>query len=238
MRLKEYYPEKNNILLGEVNVKAKSYSEKYKNDLYGLSERPLLLTPEHTAGMTSIIDFLIYKVPGVYGKYAEGFTNIAIGSPNGGTPAIFIDGFQSITVDQASIYPVDMFESIQIIRPPSSYIYGSRAMHGAVLLIIKSGESMDREVPLLGGMVDKINGFSPLREFYSPKYSPENIHSEAPDYRNTLYWNPKVIIENGEKEIYFFTCDNVSRYKIFVEGITESGKICLGSAEFEVGSRK
>ena len=29
---------------------------------------------------------------------------------------------------------------------------------------------------------------------------------------------------------------NVSRYKIFVEGITESGRICLGNTTFEVDS--
>jgi len=56
--------------------------------------------------------------------------------------------------------------------------------------------------------------------------------------RTTLYWNPKITTENGIAEISFFTCDNVSRYKIFVEGITNIGRICLGSRWFEVNQRK
>jgi hypothetical protein len=49
-----------------------------------------------------------------------------------------------------------------------------------------------------------------------------------------MYWNPKVNIVDGGQELSFFTSDNVSRYKVFVEGITESGKICLGTGEFVV----
>lgn len=49
-----------------------------------------------------------------------------------------------------------------------------------------------------------------------------------------MYWNPKINIADGGQELSFFSCDNVARYKIIVEGITESGKICLGTGEFEV----
>ena len=237
MRLKEFYPDKNNILIGEVEVRANRSWEKWGNDLYSISDRPVLLTWENIAGATNIIDFLIYKVPRVFAKY-DGGQSIAIGSPGGGTPAIVLDGFQHLTVDEARNYPINIFESIQILRPPSSYFYGSRAMFGAVVLETKSGKSLDRNLPLLGGIVKRINGFSPLREFYSPKYNAKNINSEAPDFRNTLYWNPQIIMGKGGKEAFFFTCDNISRYKIFIEGIAESGRICLGSGEFEVNKVK
>ncbi|NQU55552.1 MAG: hypothetical protein HQ522_23790 [Bacteroidetes bacterium] len=133
-------------------------------------------------------------------------------------------------------YNVSDFKSIEIITPPGSNFYGARAINGAVILTFKDGDEIVTDRPLLGGIVERIKGFSPLREFYSPKYTSENINSEAPDYRNTLYWNPKVTVVNGEHELFFFTSDNLSRYKIFIEGITESGKICLGTGEFEVNN--
>ncbi len=82
--------------------------------------------------------------------------------------------------------------------------------------------------------MEKIKGFEPFREFYSPEYTDENLFSETPDYRTTLYWNPELILINGEAEVSFFTCDNLSHYQIFVEGITDQGRTCLGTAEFEV----
>ena len=45
-----------------------------------------------------------------------------------------------------------------------------------------------------------------------------------------------MLILNGEQEIYFNACDNVSRYKVIVEGISETGKVCMGEAKFEVNS--
>lgn len=58
-----------------------------------------------------------------------------------------------------------------------------------------------------------------------------------PDYRTTLYWNPEVILQNNEAEVSFFTCDNLSEYTIFIEGITGNGKACIGSAGFMVDTK-
>lgn len=83
----------------------------------------------------------------------------------------------------------------------------------------------------------RIVGFAFYQEFYTPKYTPENILSERPDRRITLYWNPDIKTEEGQAEVSFFTSDEVSRYRVVVEGITNAGEICLGSSEIEVTSR-
>jgi hypothetical protein len=36
--------------------------------------------------------------------------------------------------------------------------------------------------------------------------------------------------------VSFYTSDDLSGYKIFVEGITDTGEICLGTGTFEVGT--
>jgi hypothetical protein len=57
----------------------------------------------------------------------------------------------------------------------------------------------------------------------------ENINDERPDKRPTLLWNPNVTVENGQANIEFFTADDLARYHVFIEGISKSGKICLGT---------
>ena len=80
----------------------------------------------------------------------------------------------------------------------------------------------------------KIKGYSSHKKYCSQKYTPENRNNPAPYFRTTLFWEPEVITKNGEANLTFFTSDETGTYKIFVEGITNKGKICLGRAEFEV----
>ena len=68
---------------------------------------------------------------------------------------------------------------------------------------------------------------------YSPKYTPEN-----PDQRLTLYWDPDINTMDGKADVYFYTSDDISRYRIIVEGITNTGEVCLGSSEFVVSSEQ
>ena len=130
-------------------------------------------------------------------------------------------------------------DKIEILKGPEAAVFGSRGANGVVSVFTKRGgyvEDIQEGVP--GTVMEKIKGFEPFREFYSPEYTDENVLSEAPDYRTTLYWNPELILSNGEAEVSFFTCDNLSRYQIFVEGITNQGRICLGAAEFSVSEHR
>lgn len=113
-----------------------------------------------------------------------------------------------------------------------------RGGDGVILIYTRRGsvnEYIPRAMP--GTIVKKIKGFAAHREFYSPVYTTENKQSEAPDYRTTLYWNPLIELSGSNSSISFYTCDNLSEYKILVEGITTSGKILLGEAEFKVNVR-
>jgi hypothetical protein len=239
MKTKEFYPDKNNILIDEVNVKGENYLERWKTGVERKNNGPYLLTPEKIAGTSNIIEYLAYNIPGVFPS--KGGQSITLLGGAGTSrfdapePLILIDYSLTLTVEDAKSYSPDMFETMELLTPPMSYFY--RAPGGVVLLTTKTGRSLNEtDIPLLGGLVKRIKGFSPMREFYTPKYNPKNINSKAPDFRNTLYWNPQLTLENGENEIYFNTCDNISAYKIFVEGISESGRICLGEAEFKVNN--
>ena len=72
------------------------------------------------------------------------------------------------------------------------------------------------------------------KTIYSPIYTMENMNNERPDHRNTLYWNPDIVTEEGSADLSFFTSDDLSKYRIIVEGITQIGEVCLGYSELIV----
>jgi hypothetical protein len=67
-------------------------------------------------------------------------------------------------------------------------------------------------------------GYSHVKEFYSPDYSSEPIDSE--DYRRTLYWNPMVATgENGVAKLKFYNSSNCKRFSVSAETVTAEGAI-------------
>ncbi|MGB3149895.1 MAG: hypothetical protein WBB27_04465, partial [Maribacter sp.] len=68
-------------------------------------------------------------------------------------------------------------------------------------------------------------GFSKVREFFSPDYTSTKPEHRREDYRTTLHWEPNVEINtDGEAKINFFTGDNLGTYQIMLEGITDDGR--------------
>ena len=116
-------------------------------------------------------------------------------------------------------------------------VYGSRAADGVIAVLTKmgKGEWENNWVRNIHGRITPaVVGFQQPREFYSPKYSMDNINEPRPDKRPTLLWNPDVLVENGEAKIEFFTADDLARYHVFIEGISKTGKICLGTGLISV----
>ncbi|QGY43566.1 hypothetical protein GM418_07800 [Maribellus comscasis] len=241
LRLKEFYPDRDTRLIDEIDVTARKPEPKIKTGTPQKNKGAYQLTWEMTAGSIDIVQYLTTRVPGVYSsliwneekKKNDVFIKLSPGEASG-IANFFIDGYRYIEYDEVRSYNISDIKTIEIISPPMSYAFGARAMWGAINLTFKTGDERTLDRPLLGGMVEKIKGLASVKEFYSPQYTPENINSETPDFRNTLYWNPSLILGNGPAEVLFFTCDNVSRYKVLVEGVSENGQICLGSADFTV----
>ena len=68
-----------------------------------------------------------------------------------------------------------------------------------------------------------LEGYSQVKEFYSPDYS---VLPQEPDYRRTLYWNPSVTTDsNGKARILFYNNSRCRKFKISAETITDDGKI-------------
>jgi len=55
-----------------------------------------------------------------------------------------------------------------------------------------------------------------------------------PDQRPTMFWSPNLDMEGTKSIVEFYTSDMPGRYWIIVEGISQKGTICYGTAPIDV----
>lgn len=64
------------------------------------------------------------------------------------------------------------------------------------------------------------------REFAAPVYAKNETVETRTDFRNTIYWNPNIAIDNtGKKTVEFYTSDDITSFKTTVEGIGNNGSV-------------
>ncbi|MEM7109953.1 MAG: hypothetical protein AAF519_17130 [Bacteroidota bacterium] len=81
-------------------------------------------------------------------------------------------------------------------------------------------------------------GIQTPREFYSPDYSVDHEKlKRIPDYRNTLYWNPKAMVgDDGRANFEFYTADQAGTYQVEINGITDQGRVIYLNKSFDVNT--
>jgi len=219
---------KSGILLDEVQAIGQKVTGDGHFRLYGEPDVSLVVLDEDIDKYFNILDYLEGRVAGVIVTGDEVRIRGAVRNP-----LLIVDGIDTDWSDTRNI-PMGDIDKIEILKTGfSTSVYGSRGADGVIAVLTKmgKGEWENNWVRNIHGRITpSFNGFQLPREFYSPKYSAENINDARPDYRPTLLWNPDVTVTNGEAKIEFFTADNLARYHIFVEGISKNGKICLGTS--------
>ena len=123
---------------------------------------------------------------------------------------------------------------IDILKGAETAIYGSRGGNG-VIAVYTNFTNAQSPVKRKSGIANfNIPGFYTAKEFYAPDHSTNNMPS-LPDIRTTLYWNPTVQVDmDGQAELSFYTCDNLSHYLVSVEGVSYDGRIIRMAEEFMV----
>ncbi len=224
---REYENRLGNILLDEIEIAGIRQESDGHFRLYGAADISLTITDDDQHYI-SVLDYLDGKVPGVtvFGEEIR----IRSASKN---PLLVVDG---INTDWESIknIPIGDIDKIEILKTGfSQAAYGSEGGDGVISILTKMGKG-DWEYEfkriIHGRITPRVRGFQQPRQFYSPKYTIENINNPKPDYRPTLLWNPEVTVENGEATIEFYTSDNLAKYHVIVEGISKNGKICLATS--------
>lgn len=68
-----------------------------------------------------------------------------------------------------------------------------------------------------------------VRAFPVVNYEHSPAVTARTDFRSTIYWNPAVVVENGEANLSFYNNDAITQFRVTVEGFGQQGEI--GRAE-------
>jgi len=134
--------------------------------------------------------------------------------------------------------PLNDIEKIEVLKSAQNLaVFGTKGSNGVIAIYTRRGKISNSKQVNKGIIEHKIAGYAKYREFYSPVFLPEN-NTKRNNLKTLLYWNPNIITKNGNSELRFFSSDLPGKYYVFVEGIDNNGRICNGTAEFEIQGKK
>jgi hypothetical protein len=141
------------------------------------------------------------------------------------------------TVTQVQTISLNDVEMIKVFRPPFLGDFGgatnkTNGAGGAIAIYTKNGTELSSAVKGLD--YASINGYSTIKEFYSPDYSTDSLPKES-DYRSTLYWNPFLLMDKNTRRITipFYNSDDCKKIRVVIEGINEAGQLTREEKVFE-----
>ena len=146
----------------------------------------------------------------------------------------YVDDFRETDHEELLNINVHNIKSIEYFPKNNSEntIFGVRVspngtVPGVLFIFLKDGSEVKRRSSLLSMAKVQPLGYRPEREFYSPQY-PNSDKSDytRPDYRTTLYWNPRVVVgDDGCASLQFYSSDVSKRYLVTIEGASDNGML-------------
>lgn len=150
-----------------------------------------------------------------------------VGSINSSSePLILVDDIP-VRLEFLHTIPVQEIERYSVWKGADTAIFGARGANGAIAFYTKKGSSSDKmdALPTRKPNPPGLRGYQIEREFYSPRYLPEDPPSPKPDRRVTLHWAPMIQTDSlGKATVVFYNSDLESTVKAEVEGISQEGK--------------
>ncbi len=141
-------------------------------------------------------------------------------------PYAFLDGLPVRSVEILAFSPYRI-ESIGVIN--NRYFMGPKVFDGVISFRTKEG-NLQGFVPGPQSRSLSYKGVSPKKIYTFPVYDnsemgESDLKAKIPDFRDQLYWNPEVLIdETGHYNLQFFTSDTKGQFEVTVEGISSDGE--------------
>ena len=143
-------------------------------------------------------------------------------------PLIMVD--QVAIDDKAKILSIVPTNILRIEIVNELYVKGDQTYGGIINIITRRGDFGGIDLPSSGIFIN----YSFLADStVTPK--PSTLQ-HIPDARNTLYWEPKLILgSNNSSEVTFNVSDTPGRYLIILTGVDGTGKVIKQVETLEVG---
>jgi hypothetical protein len=135
--------------------------------------------------------------------------------------AVIVDGVLLQDYFKLINSTANKFKKISIKRTDKKLVLGNKLYDGFIVF-----ETYKRDFNLLNKVENRLDvrHYRPeiAKKYFKREYV-KNESSRIPDFRNQLFWEPSINIEKENKQITFFTSDNIGTYEISVEGFTNNG---------------
>jgi TonB-dependent SusC/RagA subfamily outer membrane receptor len=199
--------------------KERKDKEENTNELHGIYNEPdfILRSSEFPKGSRDIVEVMRGRIPGVnvYGN------QIIIRGPNtlmgSNQPLFLIDGVPTRDIEDIRAIPIEQIDRVEVLKGPSAAIYGMRGANGVIAVYTKRGQFMKR------GVIEfEMLGYSTPRNFYQPKYLPEN----EPESNYTVLWQPLILTDStGTARVVLDKPVIKGDYRFTVEGVSYLGHV-------------
>lgn len=243
LQIERKIQESREKMLKEVVIKAKRNDPEKQDSrrmMYGTPSNTVKFDAMNTAGALSIFDVIQGRVPGVQVSGSGMNRSVQIrGAANfsGAIEPLFVLDGMTVSKETIMSLSVNDVEAVDILKGPAAAIYGSRGGGGVIAVLTKRGGSnydWTKESPE-GTLLTKIVGYSPVREFYFPKYDKPEAEHVRPDYRPTVFWLPMIQTDkDGKASMTFFNTDAQTEVNILVEGMTSIGTFGTATGHYKV----
>lgn len=240
--IEEYdaYLRATGVVLSEIVIKTKKKTpleeleEKYASGAFSGDSRKTfdLLNTDEAVAYNNIFDYLSIKMPGFQalrtndGDWAVYMRQMATISSLGNQQMdIFLDEVLTDAGTVAFIPPAQ----IAMVKVYSTFVGSTGGGAGGALAIyMKKGADYFNSLPSAGEILT-YNGYSVIKEFYSPDYAAPAKASSNPDHRMTLHWKPDILLKNVNPKVplVFYNNDRTGSFKVVVEGLTINGKMVM-----------
>jgi hypothetical protein len=158
---------------------------------------------------------VLYDVSGRYQMLIRG-----VGTLNNNSPLVILDGMElPIGSDLTSIVNPNIVRRIELLSGGNASAYGMSGGNGVIAIYTRRFMTDNKLSPNSKTLL--FEGYQAPEKFYNADSQSDTKNTAA-----TIYWNPEIRTnENGEATFPFFVPNKTSKYKIIIEGMTQSGKI-------------
>ena len=202
---------------------------------FGSPDRTYLL--DDYVRFNSMEDVFREYVPEIELRRVHGRLRLRVLKPERGffdeDPLTLLDGVPFFDAD--SIMAFDPLKIRRLDVKTKNYFLGTANIAGIVSLTTYKNDLSGFQLEP-GALVVDYEGLQLKREFYNPVYeSNRQINSRIPDFRNVLYWDPRLgTDQSGRANSIFYTSDQPGKYVVIVQGLSAEGKAGYHMISFQV----
>ncbi len=215
----------NNIYEPYYPLPGAAYHEEDKTNFYGKPDNTIIMSKY--ISLTSVREIVAELIPGVINTKVNGKINFRMTKPYQSRPfehgpLVMVDGVPVYDLEKVTGINSNDIEQVDVVI--DRYYIAGNILDGILHFITKKGNlsAIDPDRSVFRMEYDMLQG---KESFYSPDYSADSLkNGHLPDFRNTLYWNPRLRTDNnGQASVEFYSSDESMEYTIHVEGISDEG---------------